>query len=63
MTRPVFFWIMPSQAVALHLVAEAGGAAVLPDDGVADRLAGLAVPDDGGFALVGDADGGDVLRD
>ena len=37
-----------------------GGAAVLPDDGVVDRLAGAAVPDHHGLALVGDADGGDV---
>ena len=28
---------------------------------VVDRLAGLAIPDDGGLALVGDADGGEVL--
>ena len=33
-----------------------GGAAVLPDDGVVDRLAGFAIPDDGGLALIGDAD-------
>ena len=32
------------------------GAPVLPDDGVADRLAGGAVPDDRRLALVGDAD-------
>ena len=37
-----------------------GRAAVLPDDGVVDGCAGLAVPDHRGFALVGDADGGDV---
>ena len=43
-----------------ELLAESGGAAILPDDGVVDGLAGGAVPDDGGFALVGDADGGDV---
>src|SRR5580658_2339394 len=34
-----------------------GGAAVLPDDGRMDRLAGCAVPHDNGLALVGDADG------
>ena len=38
------------------------GAAVLPDDGVVDRLAGRAVPDHRGLALVGDADRRDVLR-
>ena len=47
---------------ARSVVAGVGGAAVLPDDGVVDRLAGRAVPDDRGLALVGDADGGDVLR-
>ncbi len=35
-----------------------GGAPVLPDDGAMDRAAGAAVPDHGGLALVGDADGG-----
>ena len=44
----------------LQLVADGGGAAALPDDGAADRLAGFAVPDDGRFALVGDADGRNV---
>ena len=34
-------------------------APVLPDDGVMDRPAGPAVPDDRGFPLVDDADGGD----
>ena len=36
-------------------------AAILPDDRIVDRLAGLAVPDDRGFALVGDADRRDIL--
>jgi hypothetical protein len=35
-------------------------APVLPDDGVVDGLAGAAVPQHRGLALVGDADGGDV---
>ena len=38
------------------------GAPILPDDGFVDRLAGLAVPDHGGFALVGNADGVYLLR-
>jgi hypothetical protein len=43
-------------------LAHGSGAAVLPDDGIGDRLSGLAIPDHGGLALVGDADGanGDV---
>ena len=41
--------------------AGVGGAPVLPDDGVVDRLAVDAIPDDRGLALVGDADAGDVL--
>ncbi len=36
------------------------GAGVLPDDRVVDGPAGAAVPDDGGLALVGDAEGGQV---
>ena len=37
-------------------------APILPDDGIVDRLAGRAVPDDRGLALIGDADRGDVSR-
>ena len=42
---------------ALERRAGVGGAAILPDDGVGDRAAGLAVPQERGLALVGDADG------
>jgi hypothetical protein len=45
----------------LQVVADGGRAPALPDDGVVDRLAGGLVPDDGGFPLVGDADGGHFL--
>jgi hypothetical protein len=41
-------------------VACSGGAAVLPDNGGADRFERLAVPQDEGFALVRDADSYDV---
>ncbi|MNS91052.1 hypothetical protein D3C72_1251260 [compost metagenome] len=44
-------------AIALELLADLGAASALPDDGVVDRAAGVLVPDHGGFALVGDADG------
>ena len=44
------------------LVAVPGGAPVLPDDGVVQRLAGGAVPHQGCLALVGHADGLDVGR-
>ncbi|MNI42392.1 hypothetical protein D3C73_966870 [compost metagenome] len=46
--------------VVAQLVAHWRGAAVLPDDGAGKRAAGGAFPDQRGFALVGDADGGDV---
>ena len=49
------------QALLLQFVAEGGGAAALPDDGVVDRLSRGPVPEDGGLPLVGDADGGDPL--
>ena len=39
-----------------------GGPAVLPDYCIADGATRGPVPDDGGFALVGDADAGDVRR-
>ena len=48
-------------AFGFELGADIGGAAVLPDDGAVDGLAGGAVPEHGGLALVGDADRGDVL--
>jgi len=41
--------------------AKIGGAAVLPDYGVINGGASLAIPNDGGFALVGDAESGDVF--
>ena len=48
-------------AGALQRLAAVGRAAVLPDDGVVDRLAGAAVPHHRGLALVGDADAGQRL--
>ena len=45
-----------------QLVDGLRGAAALPDDGVRDRLSGLLVPDHRGLALVGNTDGGDILR-
>ena len=48
------------RGAAGQLGAVIGRAAALPDDGGRDRLAGRAVPDDGGLALVGDADGGNL---
>ena len=50
-----------SQPLRLQPVAEGGGAAALPDNGVVDRLAGPGVPQNSGLPLVGDADGGDLL--
>src|SRR3546814_16613528 len=44
-----------------QLLAESGGAAVLPDDRLVDGRTGLAVPDHRRLALVGDADGGDQI--
>ncbi len=50
------------QPAGLQLVAPGGRAAILPHDGVMHRLTRLAVPDYGGFPLIGDSDGGDVGR-
>ena len=61
MIRPVLAEIAGSWPSALQSGADIGGAAVLPDDGAVHRLARGAVPHHGGLALVGDADGGDVL--
>ena len=45
-----------------QLVAQLAGAGALPHHGVAQRLARRAVPGNGGLALVGDADAGNVGR-
>ena len=47
--------------VAAELLAEGVGAGVLPDDGVVDGLTGVLVPQQRRLALVGDADGLDVV--
>ena len=47
--------------LAAELADQVGGAGVLPDDGVVDRPAGGLVPQDGGLALVGDANGRQIL--
>ena len=39
-----------------------GSPPILPDDGIGDRLAGRAVPDDAGLPLIGDAEGSNILR-
>ncbi len=52
---------MSAWPASSNSAADAIGARVLPDDGVVDRLARCAVPEHGGLALVGDADGGDVI--
>jgi hypothetical protein len=43
-----------------EFVAEIDCAAALPDDAGADGLAGVAIPEECGFALIGDSEGGDV---
>ena len=43
-------------------IADPVRARVLPDDGVVVRFAGCRIPDHGGLALVGHANGGDVTR-
>ena len=48
-------------AFGFQLVAVFAGAAALPHNSVIDRLTGVAVPHDGGLALVGDADSGNIL--
>ena len=50
------------QALALELLAQGGGTAALPNNGIVDGAAGFLIPHDGGLALVGDADGRDFLR-
>jgi hypothetical protein len=49
------------EAFGAKLGAQRGGAAILPDDAVMDGIATGAIPNDSGFTLVRDADGGDRL--
>ncbi len=49
------------EPVAFEARANVGGATILPDDGAMDRASGAAVPQQRGFALIGDADSGDIL--
>ena len=51
-----------AQPFFLKVVAILRSPAALPDDGVADRLSGVLVPYHGRFALVRDADRGDIRR-
>ena len=46
--------------VSLEPLAGVRGAPILPDDGLVDRLARGAVPDEGRLALVGNANGGNL---
>ena len=47
-------------AGSLEIATVIGSAAILPDNRRIDRLASMPVPYKGGFALVSDADGGNV---
>ena len=51
---------MIPQPLLQQSVYDAGSTTALPHNGVADGAAGLAVPEDGGFTLIGDANGGNV---
>ncbi|MNE07105.1 hypothetical protein D3C80_997120 [compost metagenome] len=48
-------------AVALELFADVRGTATLPDDGVINRFAGFAFPDNRRFTLVGDTNCGNFV--
>ena len=49
-----------SQPFGLEPLTQLRRPAALPDNGVAYRLARFPVPQNGGFPLIGDADGGDI---
>ena len=48
------------QASRSQLIARFRGAAILPDNRIADRFAGGAIPNNGCLALIGDSNGRDV---
>ena len=47
--------------VTFKFLDDVGGTHVLPDNRVVDGLTGVLIPHDGGFTLVGDADGGQLV--
>ena len=49
------------QPIRLQPIADGGGPAALPHDGVAHRASGGTLPQDGGLPLVGDTQGRDLL--
>ena len=48
-------------AILAQLGADIGRAPVLPDDSPVNRLAARTLPDDGRFALIGDANGSNII--
>ena len=50
-----------AQAVVLQPLHQRRGAAALPHDRIAEGLAGRALPEQRGFALIGDADGRNIV--
>ena len=56
--KPCFLTDFFGVALLLQRIAIGCGSSALPDNGMINRLAVALVPEDGGFALVGDADGG-----
>ena len=56
--KPCFFADFFGVALLLQRITIGCGSSALPDNGMINRLAVALVPEDGGFALVGDADGG-----
>ncbi len=53
---------LPVKAVLLQLFDHIRGAAALPNDGIIYRLPRVFIPEDGGFPLVCDADGPNLVR-
>jgi hypothetical protein len=53
---------MSYNAVRLALVAPVRGPPILPDDGAVNRAPARPVPQQRRFALIGDADGGNIAR-
>ena len=59
--QPCRFLDVVFQSVTLELLTDFGAAAALPDNRVVDRAAGFFFPYDGGFPLIGDADGRNLI--
>src|SRR5690606_34960325 len=60
--KPGLFIYFRFETFGFERITPRRRASVLPDNGIIDRLARIAIPDQRGLPLIGDADGRNILR-